>query len=163
MAEYCSYDDVRRRMTQAGVEYVADRDMSGGVSANEKADNITPAIQRASREIDFAICDQIETAAARSQSNGFLKDIAVNLAVVECCTIGGGTPPDSFVIAMEYSRACLKEIRNGRRVPDLLYPSQPSGTQRLDVGRSHPAVVNFNGDGTSSISRSVRSNSRPCR
>lgn len=143
MAEYCSYDDVRKRLTNAGVAYVADRDQDGLVDTTEQAEHVTTSIQFAGRQIDYAICDQTETSTARASGNGFLKDLAIDLAAERCCGIGGGEIPAAMQAAADYARVVLGEVKRGRRIPDYTYPSQPAGTPRLNIAKTQPGIINF--------------------
>lgn len=145
MAEYCSATDVTNRVTDAGVEYCADRDGDGQVGADEITAYVTPAIAYAGREIDFAVCDQFPPATARAQGNGFLKDIAIDLAVERLCSTGTGGIPDSVAAAAERSRALLKQIKMGARIPDFVYPAEPQADPRYPVRPAWPRVVNFGG------------------
>lgn len=145
MPEYCSQTDVTNRITTAGLLYCADRDGDGDADSDEITAHVTPSIQYAGREIDFAVCDHFPTATARGQSNPFLKDIAIDLAVERLCSTGTSGIPDSVAAAAERSRALLKQIKNGARIPDFTYPAEPQADPRYPARPAWPRVVNFGG------------------
>lgn len=130
MAEYCTQPQVETRLRVGGAAYILDGN----------PDFIEQAISDAGAEIDAAICDQIDPDAARGQSNDFLRKCCVDLAVMRC--FGGDDIPDSFASEAELTRAALRRIESGNKIPRLTYPGQPSGDPRYDVSSSLPSVVN---------------------
>lgn len=130
MAEYCEVADVETRLRTGGAEYV-----------NEGNSLFLPqAIAHAGNEIDFAIAEQISPASARAQANTFLAKICIDLAVVRC--FGGDNCPETLLQEAEVSRGHLKRIADGQRIPDFVYPSQPSGDPKYDTTATAPLVVN---------------------
>lgn len=90
MTEYCSAEDVRKRLTSAGYKFCADLDRSGSVNATEEADTITPAIQYAGNLIDACVLAAgCEIATARGAANQWLRDRAIDIAAYRVSTTGG--------------------------------------------------------------------------
>lgn len=139
MAEYISATDVRNRLTDAGYEYVADRDMSGsGVSAEEEAKYITPAIQWAGAMIDGAIHLFVEPVYARGAGNQWLKDRCLDLAACKALEIGGRDVPERVRTTYLQSLVLLyggdidegvsvEGVKQEQRIPGLAIPRPNTG------------------------------------
>lgn len=97
MAEYITATDVQNRLTVHGYEYAADRDQSGsGVTADEVAAYITPAIQWAGQLVDGAIVAFTQASHARAAGNQWLKDRCLDLATCRALENGGRNVPKAM-------------------------------------------------------------------
>lgn len=139
MAEYISETDVRNRLTQAGYEYVADRDNDDDVSAAEIASFITTAIQWAGQLIDGAIMGFVQPSYARGAGNQWLKDRCLDLAVCRSIENGGRAVPKAMRRAsqlamvllyggeVEDSGVQISGVIETRNVPNLVEPRPNTG------------------------------------
>jgi hypothetical protein len=143
VAEYCISTNVQARLTEAGVEYLVDANDSRTTSSAEVTTSVTPCIEWAGAEIDFAICNQLDPLPARQQNNVFLQGIAVDLAAFRLCGMGGRSIPESIMEGLTSARDKLKLLMQGKTIPGLTYPGQPNGDPRYDVRTSQPRVVNY--------------------
>lgn len=90
MTEYCTPDDVRKRLTTAGYHFAADLDKSGSVSTAETGDTITPAIEYAGNLIDAcALRAGCHIDDARAAANAWFRDRAIDIAAYRVSTTGG--------------------------------------------------------------------------
>lgn len=141
MTEYIATDDVRKRLTTVGLEYVADRDMSGsGITSQEEADYITPAIQWAGAVVDGAIVEFVEVTMARAANNQWLKDRCLDLAVCRALQVGAREVPDAITEQYKFAMLLLyggtspdgldiRGVQQSQRVPGLMVPRPSSGQQ----------------------------------
>lgn len=141
MAEYCTFADVQNRLTEAGLNYCADRNRSGAVEPSEQAKHVTTSIAYAGGKIDIAVINsnqQLDPIAVRAQANIILRDIAIDIAVERVCGLGGHAVPPSVAEAAARSKDELVAFMNGKTIPYLTYPTQRDGSYSL----TQPAVVN---------------------
>jgi hypothetical protein len=141
MPEYCSDDDIRKRLTTVGYAWAADRDRTGVPSKQNIADYITPSIVKAGNIIDFYICSQVTPATARTSTpNPWLKDRCIDIAAREVILIGGGDVPPMLDVLYQETLALLAEVRAGALIPNFTYPAPQNAraTSRL------PKVANLN-------------------
>ena len=145
MPEYCAFADVQKRLTEAGVHYISDRDLDERLSAAEKDDYIIESIEWSGQQIDAALRSaKLDYASIRSQNSTYLKFLCVDLSCERACGIGGGGVPESLATSAERAWESLRMIRRGEAIPDVIpSPSQPSGTPKYDVTSGQPIVVNF--------------------
>lgn len=131
MAEYITANDVENRLTTAGYEWVADRDVSGtGVNATEESRFITPAIQYAGALVDEAVSPFTEPSDARAAGNQWLKDRCLDLAVRRAVTLAASQPNKAIQEDYDDARERLERVRRGEiRVPGYNFskPSQGPG------------------------------------
>ena len=131
MTEYCSNTDVSNRFTSSAYLLMGDDDDSGALSAGEIAAAITPGIEWAGSEIDYALVNRqpaYDSAAARGAGNVFLRNIAIDLAVWHIVSNGGRDIPDSMQAA--YERAVTK--LDGIREEAQLVPGLSGGVKLWD-------------------------------
>ena len=141
MPEYCSTDDLHNRLTQVGLNYVADRDGDGEMSDVEEGDFITPAIQYAGNIIDGYLAGQVEVGAARGSGNAWLRDRAIDIAVYQAAICGGGQATKSIEDLKDFSLSQLQRVTEGMRIPGYAYPS-PVNSAYVNHA---PKVANFGG------------------
>lgn len=130
MAEYCTDDDVRKRLTTAGRKWLADRDRSGTVSADEITDTINENIGIAGREIDAHLFRRYgNVASIRGQQIGWLRDLCIHIAVWHIMSVGGrDTMPGTIEAAYEKAIESLESIRDGQMdVPGLVSNTPTNG------------------------------------
>lgn len=140
MPEYCEQSDVTKRLTEAGVKNLADRNRGGTLTQDELDNCLGCAITWAGTEIDAALCDIMPTSVPRGASNDWLKMRAIDLAACRACSMAGRTPPESLQKDSERTMKLLDEVRDrSRTVPGLLYPL-PYDTNRLTM--QGPRVAN---------------------
>jgi phage gp36-like protein len=123
MTEYCSDEDIRKRLTTAGRKFLADRNRSGTVDAAEITDTITEGIQEAGSIIDTHLCRRYgNTAAIRGQQNDTLKRLAIHLAVFHIVSTGGrDNMPGPLQDARDKAIETLEQIAgNNVDVPGLV-------------------------------------------
>ena len=143
LAEYCTPDLVRQRLTSGGYLFFADENQNGQPEQSEIDDNINSAIRTAGRMIDEVLENAgCPTGTARGQGNLWLQDIAVDLAVFRVSTNGGREVIDGFKVAYDEAQAALTRIRSGMKVPGLKYnrpfPGRsPSGRFPLAINPGH--------------------------
>ncbi len=125
--EYCAETDVQNRLTVNGVSFVGDRNNDGVVDASEWAAYIDTAIIYAGNIIDAALTEFIHPAQARGAANAWLLDRAVDLAAVRAVSQGGRDVPPQLLADCNFALAELERIRQGGRVPGLVYPVPPYG------------------------------------
>lgn len=123
MTEYCTETQVSYRLKSAGYTHLADDDYDGTVEAEEIAANITPAIEWAGSQIDYALINHdpaYTLSAARAAGNTFLRTTAVDLAAWFVLSNGGREIPESIQSAYERAVELLDGIRDdGNIVPGL--------------------------------------------
>ena len=128
MTEYCSATDVSNRFTSSGYLAMGDEDGSGAMSAGEIAAAITPGIEWAGSEIDYALVNRqppYDTATARGAANVFLRNVATDLAAWHVVSNGGRDIPESFQTAYDRAIEKLDDIREkGQAVPGLSGPDK---------------------------------------
>jgi hypothetical protein len=127
MPEYLEPSDVINRLTEAGVQFVADRNHDGTVSADETASYITTAIVYAGNLIDGALTELLSPALARGAGNAWLKDRGIDIAAFRAAGQGGDGVPPRLVADFEFTMRELDRIRGGDRIPGLVYPTPPQG------------------------------------
>lgn len=135
--EYCSAGDIQKRLTENGYQFVADRNLSGNVTAAEVASNIDTGISYAGQMIDFAICDRTSTASARAQQNAWLRDRAIDIAAYRAAGLGGDTVPGSLTAAFISAQEALSAVKGGANIPDFSWDRPVNGR-----GRPGMRVVN---------------------
>lgn len=119
MTEYCSAEDVRKRLTTAGYKFFADLDSTGTVDSTETGDTITPAIVYAGNLIDACVLrGGCQIADARGANNAWLKDRAIDIAAYRVSTTGGG---GSLDVLEKDNDAAVKMLRETAQVPGLNY------------------------------------------
>lgn len=136
MAEYCSADDIKNRLTPLGYKFAVDRDGDGAVNAVELT-RVTQAIEHAGTVIDEAVTarELITASDAREQGSNTLKHLAVDLAAYRVAGHGGRKIPQSLKDAYEDAMERLDRIREGLAVVDLEYPT-------LEYRAFHPRALN---------------------
>ncbi len=140
MTEYCTPDQVRQRLTTAGTEFFADDNDDGQVSATELADNITTAIQWAGWKIDEVLENTgCRSDQARGAGNGYLQNIAIDLAAYRASTNGGGDEIASLKTAFDDAKESLKQIRGGSKIPGLTFPYP---FQHANMSHRFPVAIN---------------------
>lgn len=139
MADYCSIQNIKDRLTEAGYKYVGARNGNGTVTTAEQLSYIQSGISYAGNLIDEAVHAFIIPASARGSGNQWLQDRAVDIAIWYATSIGGRKPPETFVDAYKDALERLEKVKGGDRVPGLIYPPPP-----FSRGRSarFPRVVN---------------------
>jgi hypothetical protein len=128
--EFCSAEDVRRRLTAAGYKFCADLDSSGAVSTAETADTITPAIQYAGNLCDACVLRAgCSIAQARGSGNQWLRDRAIDVAAYRVSTTGGRGQIAS--LKDDYD-AAVKMLAQTTKIPGLQfnYPLHQSRSAR---------------------------------
>ena len=130
MPEYLSTTDVQNRLTAAGVQFVADRDGDGVVSPAEVEAYLVSAIEYAGNLVDAALTQFVEPALARAAGNGWLRDRALDIAACRAAGQGGDSVPARMQADFDFALQELERIRNGARVPGLVYPTPPRGNGR---------------------------------
>ncbi len=126
MSEYCTDDDVRKRLTTAGRKFLADRNRNGTVSDAEIADTITEGIQIAGRTIDAHLVRRYGNVnAIRAAQIGWLRDLCIHLAVWHIVSTGGReSMPTPLQVAYDKAIESLESIRDGQMdVPGLVAES----------------------------------------
>lgn len=139
MTEYTTQAAVKKRATANGWRHLADRDHDGVVSSAESGE-VDAAIAWAGRKIDYALAPNILPSDARSQGNGHLDDIAVDLSVYRLFTNGGDDVPVSIREAFDAAEEQLRRIKAGESVPGLtILPPYNSGSRHgnRDVPRAY--------------------------
>ena len=123
MPEYCDSDDMQSRLSAVGLTWVADRDASGtGITSDEEAAYVTPAIEYAGNLIDQYISSRTEPTTARASGNTWLRDRCVDIAVYIALTIGGTTPPETAKEQYEFSLGLLRQHHEGHLdIPNYVY------------------------------------------
>jgi phage gp36-like protein len=139
MTEYCTAEDVRKRLSTAGYKFQADRDRSGSVNATEVADSITPAIEYAGNLIDVCVLRAgCLIPVAREAANAWLRDRAVDIAAYRVSTVGGRGIIESLRSDADDAISLLKSTT---KIPGLEfnYPQNSNrssqGPRALNVGR----------------------------
>lgn len=138
MPEYCSTDNIKNRLTTAGVEFAANRDGGGAASSTEIAAYITSGIQEAGTKIDAALVGQALPSSARAQTAAgtvdYLKFLCVDLASFYAATKGGDDAPESIKAAFDRAWGELENIRRRFQiVPGLTYDIPVNGSQSRGV------------------------------
>lgn len=140
MSDYCTSTDVRDRLTAAGFRFSVDRDRDDEESASEVASYVTTAIVYAGNIIDAALTPTIPPADARAQSNAWLKDRAIDIAVYRVATHGGRKCPQHLRSDYERTIDWITKIEDGDlSVPGLTYPQAINGDRPAVPG---PRAVN---------------------
>lgn len=119
---YCTAADITNRITPNGMNHFFNRDNDSSVSSSEIAAYINTSIERVDSEIDVAIQDKYDTAAARG--NVWLKFIAIDLAVVAAGTIGGREVNTQLIEFSDQARKQLELVRTGELTIPGLTPLQ---------------------------------------
>lgn len=123
MAEYCTDEDIRKRLSTNGRKWLADRNRDGSVSSDEITDTITENIQIAGREIDAHLFRRYGNVdSIRGQQVGWLRDLCIKIATWHIISVGGRDQMPASVQAM-YDKAIesLEAIRDGQMdVPGLV-------------------------------------------
>ncbi len=123
MTEYCTATQVSNRLKAAGYTHLADDDGDGAVEADEITANITPAIEWAGSQIDYALANHeppYNLTSARAAGNTFLRTVAVDIAAWSVLTNGGRDVPESIQAAYDRDIEMLNAIReDGDIVPGL--------------------------------------------
>lgn len=107
MSEYITSTDVRNRLTQAGYEYVADRDNDEDVTTDEVAAYITPAIQWAGGIVDQAVMGFVQPSSVRGAGVQWLKDRCLDLAACRAIENGGRAVPKAMRKASQFAMVLL--------------------------------------------------------
>lgn len=133
MPEYCSEEDVRKRLTSAGYKFCADLDRSGSLSAAETADTITPAIQYAGNLADACVLRAgCLIPDARGSGNQWLRDRAIDIAAYRVSTTGGR----GVIISLkdDYD-AAAKMLATTTKIPGLQfnYPIHQATSARVPM------------------------------
>lgn len=123
MAYYAERTRLEKRLTDAGVKFVANRNRDSLTSDTEKEDTLDEGLRVASNRIDAALIGQIDVAIARSQACDVLSDICVDLAAAYCAGLGGRTVPESLKDSKTDAESLLQRFEAGFRVPGLTYPT----------------------------------------
>ncbi len=141
---YCSRADLTDRLSDGGVDFVADDDGDGAVTEAEKVATLDRAIVAAGAVIDQALCPWINTLPVTQDDgsrNETLKLIAVDLASERLAARAGGTVPSAFTEAAVEAKERLERVRMGEeRVCGLVYPTDGFETERRRLGS--PKVAN---------------------
>lgn len=119
MTEYCTAEDVRKRLTDAGYKFFADLDQNATVGTTEVANTITPAIAYAGNKIDAMIIRigcQVEV--ARGAGNAWLRDRAIDIAAYRVSSTGGG---GTIAVLKEDAVSALDDLKSVTQVPGLKY------------------------------------------
>lgn len=118
---YCERTDLRERLSETGLVYVADDDGDDEVSSAELAASLDRAIAAAGTEIDAALTPHV--ALPLTTIPAWLRQRAIDLAAEHLAERKGGAVPESLMKAAERSRQWLDAVRLGElRVPGLAYP-----------------------------------------
>lgn len=123
MSEYCTDDDVRKRMTTAGRKFLADRNRDGSVSSDEVADLITENIGIAGRAIDAHLVRRYGNVnSIRGQQIGWLRDLCIHIAVWGIASTGGReSMPTALQDSYDKAIESLEAIRDNQMdVPGLI-------------------------------------------
>lgn len=136
MTEYCTPDDVRKRLTTAGFKFAADKDRSGSVSATEQADTITPAIVYAGNLIDACVLKAgCLIADGRGSQNAWLRDRAIDIAAYRVSTTGGR---GVIQCLKDDSDLAIKWLGSTAEIPGLQF-NYPQNSPRSTRG---PSAIN---------------------
>lgn len=140
MSEYITSDQLENRLTEAGLEFIADSDNDGDVEAGETTASVTTAIAYAGQIVDGYICGAIEPEVARGAGNAWLQDRCLDIAAYRAAGHGGRDIQESFEIAHDQSIELLKGIQEGGLIPGFPYPAPVNApyTRRL------PQMANWN-------------------
>lgn len=132
MAEYITATQVQNRLTPHGYTWVADRDRSGtGVTSDEEAAYVTPAIQYAGAIVDAHINGRVDTTEARAAANQWLMDRCLDLAIAYALEYGGREIPDSVIARQEQTLKWLREVQSGAMIIPGIEYSNTSGSGSL--------------------------------
>lgn len=146
MTTYCLNQDVRDRLSEAGVLYCVDDDRDGVIDTDGSA-LIDDAIAAVSAEIDGYLTPVIEAVPVEQSSgnlNRWLRDRCVDLACERLCSRKGKKVVASISQTAARSRDWLEAVADkAMRVPGLVYPGDGFQTERRLIGR--PVVGNPGG------------------
>lgn len=140
---YCSRDDLKRWLSDAGVVYVAD-DGADGAADETELGALDRAILSAGAEIDAALTPFFNTLPLPQDDatrNQWLKDRCLTLATEYVCRRRGAKVPRAVLEAAERAREWLETVMAGdMRVPGLVYPLDQDDEAQRKMGL--PRVVN---------------------
>ena len=111
MTSYCTVDDIRHRLTEAGYNWVADRDGDGAVGGEEESNVITTGITFADAQIGAAFSGRYVVGSGTTSS--LLKFIAIDVAACRAAESGGRGVPESLRMACEKAMRDLDDIKDG--------------------------------------------------
>jgi hypothetical protein len=137
---YCSENDVTSRLSYLGLLNCLDVPGDGVLSADDKAEMLTPAIAYASNIVDTYVAQQMPVATARGAQNEWLRDRAVDVAVARVVGTRGRELPDNVKADQERALSMLSDVRMGKiLIPAFPYPA-PANTRHLNQA---PKVANL--------------------
>ena len=132
---YCSRTDLRARLSEVGIVYVADSDADGEAANNELATTSDKCIEESDTEINAALTPHFPASYLPISGNDWLKYRAIDIAAERMAENGGGGVPASLVTAAQRSREWLELVRKGElRVPGLTYPVDGFLEERRKLG-----------------------------
>lgn len=131
---YCSRTDLKNRLSEVGVAFVADDDADSESSNAELVASSDKAISAADAEIDTALTPHGFTLPL-TVSNTWLNQRAIDIGAEHMAERGGGGVPASLAAAAKRSRDWLDDVRKGDlRVPYLTYPADGNQEERRRLG-----------------------------
>lgn len=136
---YATLADLQQRTTDHGYINLADRNGDGLVSSNEQSD-VEDCIERANQVVDEAMASHYDDPdSARGQSNAWLRDRCLDIAIYYLATLGSREPSEAQQTLYDDAVDKLKAVRLGKlQVPRLTYP-EPTGivtSQTIGIPRS---------------------------
>lgn len=140
---YCSRDDLKRWLSDAGVVVVADDDADGSANENELG-ALDRAILSAGAEIDAALVltfNVVPLPQDDGSRNQWLKDRCIELAAEYVVSRRGSKVPKSIADRAARTREWLERVLSGEmRVPGLVYPIDQDDQIQRQMGL--PRIVN---------------------
>ncbi len=124
MAEYCSTDNLRDRLTTNGIKWAADRENGGdgSVDSTEKSRYLDSSIAYAGNIVDGYICNQVAVGTARDSGNAWLRDRCLDIAAYRACGVGGRDTPGTIERDYKFTMTELERIKGGDQIPGYPYP-----------------------------------------
>lgn len=135
MSEYVSEATVKKRATKNGWRFITDRNRDGATDATEQGE-IDSAIEWAGTLLDELVAPFIQPSDARGQSNTWLRDRALDLAVYRLFTNGGDDAPAAIERGYADALAAMQRIRGGVAIPGLTSQHPPYSDRTGKIPRA---------------------------
>lgn len=139
---YALRQDIIDRLSQVGVDYLADDDFDEETSEAEAVIGIDAPLRDVASMIDAALQPWMDVPISQDENdlNRRLRQLSIDLTAERVCSRRGHKVPQSLIDAAERARGDLDRIRDGDdKVPDLDYPEDGYSTQLR--GSSRPIVA----------------------